>query len=245
MFLFLALGSFVLYFSIAGASYSMLLMQKKEKSFPRETFDRTKNRKAIVWSLINIIGNALLTSPIQVLVIQGYSRVYFTVDEYGWEYLLLTPVAYLAFTETGAYWMHRAQHLPWLQRSIHQYHHQFRVPTPWVSMAFHPVDSLLQGIPYYLYIFLLPTHIGVYLGFMIFIMIWAFLIHDGITFFASSTMNHSSHHVMHHLNNKYNYGQFFTFWDRIGKTYRPPNPDSPWAVAVTQSWRRASSPRRS
>ena len=30
---------------------------------------------------------------------------------------------------------------------------------------------------------------------------------------------------MHHLYFNYNYGQFTTFWDRLGGSYRPPNPE--------------------
>ena len=56
-----------------------------------------------------------------------------------------------AFTETLVYWVHRSLHHPLLYRALHRYHHEFREPTPWVSMAFHPLDSFAQGAPYHLF----------------------------------------------------------------------------------------------
>ena len=36
-------------------------------------------------------------------------------------------------------------------------------------------------------------------------------------------MNSSAHHTVHHLEFNYNYGQYFTLWDRIGKSYKRPD----------------------
>jgi lathosterol oxidase len=36
-------------------------------------------------------------------------------------------------------------------------------------------------------------------------------------------INNTSHHTVHHWFQKYNLGQFFTLWDRIGGTYRSPD----------------------
>ena len=36
-------------------------------------------------------------------------------------------------------------------------------------------------------------------------------------------INGSAHHMDHHLYYNYNYGQFFTLWDRIGSSFRTPS----------------------
>ena len=36
-------------------------------------------------------------------------------------------------------------------------------------------------------------------------------------------VNGSAHHTDHHLFYNYNYGQFFTLWDRIGGSFRWPS----------------------
>ena len=36
-------------------------------------------------------------------------------------------------------------------------------------------------------------------------------------------INGSAHHIDHHYHFNCNYGQFFTLWDRIGKTFKEPS----------------------
>lgn len=38
----------------------------------------------------------------------------------------------------------------------------------------------------------------------------------------STIINTSAHHTVHHLYFNYNYGQYFTLWDRIGGSHRAP-----------------------
>ena len=38
----------------------------------------------------------------------------------------------------------------------------------------------------------------------------------------STIINTSAHHAVHHLYFNYNYGQYFTFWDRFGGSHREP-----------------------
>lgn len=39
----------------------------------------------------------------------------------------------------------------------------------------------------------------------------------------SKVINGAACHTMHHLYFNYNYGQFTTFWDRVGGTYQVPH----------------------
>lgn len=49
------------------------------------------------------------------------------------------------------------------------------------------------------------------------------MIHDGEYALDSPVINGSACHTIHHYYFNYNYGQFITFWDRIGGSYRRPN----------------------
>jgi lathosterol oxidase len=40
---------------------------------------------------------------------------------------------------------------------------------------------------------------------------------------SGSFVNGAAHHVLHHLYFNYNYGQYFTIWDKIGGSYRKPS----------------------
>lgn len=177
---------------------------------------------AIRLAVVGALGNAVLATPFHYLAIHGYSRIYWDVNRYGYGYLIVSALLYLSFTETLTYWSHRALHTPLLFRRLHRHHHQFRQPTPWVSMAFHPLDSFLQAVPNYLVVLILPVHIYVYAFYMVAVMSWAVLIHDRIGVVRFSWLNNTDHHTMHHEHSAFNYGQFLTLWDRMCGTYRDP-----------------------
>jgi lathosterol oxidase len=173
--------------------------------------------------VLNILGNALLTAAVVVAIANGHSRVYYSISEHGWAYLALSALALIFFTETLVYWIHRGLHCRFLYATLHKYHHEFRAPTSWASMAFHPLDSFAQAAPYHLFVFLFPTWLGLYAGALIAVTLWTFMIHDEtLALLRGNIVNFTSHHVLHHACNKYNYGQFFTFWDRLANTHRAP-----------------------
>jgi lathosterol oxidase len=222
MFLLLALTSLLLYFGLAGAGYYFFFVCTRGQHAEQKMTPLQPIGSAIRLSVVSIFGNALLTAPVVVLIVRGFSRVYCTVTDHGWGYLLLSIFALLVFTETLVYWIHRALHLRSLYRLIHRHHHAFRAPTPWASLAFHPLDAFAQALPYHLFAFLFPIHVGVYAGALMAITFWAFLIHEPPLLFPEGWPNLASHHAIHHTCNKHNYGQFSTLWDRIAKTYRHP-----------------------
>jgi sterol desaturase/sphingolipid hydroxylase (fatty acid hydroxylase superfamily) len=54
----------------------------------------------------------------------------------------------------------------------------------------------------------------------IFLTVWAVYIHDNISFTSNNIILHADHHTIHHdIGRTKNYGQFFTFWDKLGFIY--------------------------
>ena len=221
--LFLALYSVVFYFSTAGAIYGYLYILKKKKYFPDYQLDKKMFKKEVVLSILNGFGNVAFIVPIHMLISKGHSKLYYDVSEHSWGYLALSLFLCLFVGETFIYWIHRWLHLPFFYKHLHIYHHQFRRINPWTSMAFHPIDAFMQSFPYHLCIFLFPTHIGVYLFCMVIVSFWTFNIHDQVSVVHWKGINNSGHHQVHHWFNNYNLGQYFTFWDRLGGTYRDPD----------------------
>ena len=148
--------------------------------------------------------------------------MYFDVADHGWPYILLSVVMLLVVTETLVYWAHRSLHHRWMYKHIHFYHHQFRVTTPWTSVAFHPLDSFMQAAPTHLCVFLFPMHVAVYAVALTYLTLWSVLIHERVTFVRWGLINYTMHHTAHHKFNKYNYGQYLTIWDRLMGTYKNP-----------------------
>ena len=64
-----------------------------------------------------------------------------------------------------------------------------------------------------------------YLGLYVIVNLWSTSIHDGLYLvpkFLQPVINGSANHNVHHLYFDYNYGQYFTLWDRIGGSYLDP-----------------------
>ncbi|KAL3899221.1 MAG: hypothetical protein SGCHY_002202 [Lobulomycetales sp.] len=54
------------------------------------------------------------------------------------------------------------------------------------------------------------------------VQVWTFNIHDNLFLTANDYINGAAHHAIHHLEFNYNYGQYFTLWDRLFGTHRFP-----------------------
>ena len=65
-----------------------------------------------------------------------------------------------------------------------------------------------------------------YLLLYVFVNIWTVSIHDGdyrVPMILQPFINGSAHHMDHHLFYNYNYGQYFTLWDRLGNSFKYPS----------------------
>ncbi|MFO0681024.1 MAG: sterol desaturase family protein [Sandaracinus sp.] len=222
LFLFFVLGGIVTYLSVSGLSYMIFFVWGKQRFHPTYVSKPEVLRDQIKWGLYGTLGNAVLTAPIHWLVANGYSQAYWNLSDYGIPYFILSVVLYIAFTETWIYWVHRALHIPVLFRWFHKPHHKWRATTSWASMAFHPLDSFAQALPHHLALFLFPVNVYLYLGMLAFVMLWSVMIHDRVSFVKNSIINYTGHHTLHHWYFTCNYGQFFTFWDKLMGTWRDP-----------------------
>ena len=225
IFLSLSVLGFLLYAAVASASYLLFFVVLKSKYHPAKSPQPFKGQvlREITLALWSIPVMGVLTTPIVLLEFMGYAKVYDHVDEYGWGYLATSVVLFLVFTDTSIYWIHRWEHeIPLLYRYVHKPHHEWIVPTSYAALAFHPVDGWLQSMPYHIFVFIFPLHKIAYLMLFAFVQVWTISIHDGVDFAPFSFINGAAHHTHHHSKFKYNYGQFFTFWDTVGGTYLAP-----------------------
>lgn len=220
----LAIGGMLLYGALSTLSYFYFFRWRKERYHPGYEEDPVQIKRALKWSAISLLGNAILTTPFHLAVAYGWSEVYWDIDDqpWGWGWVLVSMGIYLIVTETMIYWVHRALHWGPLWKYIHKPHHSFKTPTSFVGVAFNPLDSFAQGFAHHLCIFLFPVHGVVYLVFVTFVTVWAVMIHDRVSFVTWKGINYTGHHTVHHWYDNYNFGQFFTFWDRLGGTYKDP-----------------------
>lgn len=226
MFLVFAGGGMLYFFSIASIAYYLYFNKFRARFHPDYELDRTEMKSAIKWVIIGIVGNGALMLPIHLLIAKNYSKMYYDVSEHGWAWMFLQVLVLLVFTETLIYWTHYAFHrVPWLWKHIHGRHHKYKVPTPYSSLSFNPMDSFLQAVPHHIAAFFFPLHAGVYVVSVTFVTLWAVCIHDRVSFFRWPWLNYTDHHTLHHWYSDFNLGQYFTFWDRVVGTYRSPTVD--------------------
>jgi len=214
------IGGTLSYLIISSFSY-IFLFEKSSRKDPK--FLKNQEMLEMKLSLASIPIMAVPSSFIFLAEVKGYSQLYDGIEGVsGWLYVAATVVLYLVFTDTLIYWIHRWLHIPILYQIIHKPHHRWIVPTPYASYAFHPVDGFLQSTPYHIFAFLVPVNKYVYLGLFIFVCMWTVSIHDGKGFYMGTVINGSDHHTIHHSDFLYNYGQYFTLWDRLCGTHREP-----------------------
>lgn len=211
----------VVYYIFASLSYCFV--------FDKKTMEHPKFLKNQVYLEIKQANQALpvmalLTFPCLVAEVRGYSKLYDTSAEGpGLWYDFFQFPLFLVFTDCFIYLIHRGLHHPLVYRHLHKPHHKWIMPTPYASHAFHPIDGFAQSVPYHVFPFIFPLQKLAYVGLFVFINFWTIMIHDGEYYANNPVINGAACHSVHHFAFNYNYGQYTTFWDRIGGSYRAPD----------------------
>jgi Delta7-sterol 5-desaturase len=120
-------------------------------------------------------------------------------------------------------------HNPKIYKVVHQWHHDSHIASPWTAFSFHPIEGFIQAIFLPLLLLFLPMNVWV-LVFMLLIMSFSSVInHLDIEIYPRwfaripllRTLIGATHHSLHHKQFKYNYGLYFTWWDKWQKTESP------------------------
>lgn len=168
-------GATSLYLIFSALSY-YLIFDRRLEYHPR--FLQNQIRQEIRSSLSAVPVINILTLPWFLAEVRGKSLLYQDVADYGWSWLLVSSVLYMAFNDFAIYWIHRLEHHPSVYKYIHKPHHKWigksptrslthahlelhklhsqhvpvltttSVPTPWAALAFHPLDGYVQSLPY-------------------------------------------------------------------------------------------------
>ncbi|OWZ01640.1 C-5 sterol desaturase [Phytophthora megakarya] len=212
-------GGYLLYIIGAGFTYKFLF-DKEMMSHPK--FMKHQVRNEITASMKSIPVMVLLTLPWFLADVRGYSKTYSDFGKYGHGFEALSVVFFICFSDMLIYWFHRWLHHPLVYASLHKPHHKWVICSPFASHAFHPIDGYIQSLPYHFYIMLFPIHRGLFLALFVAVNFWTISIHDGFYLSHNKIVNGALHHSVHHELFVYNYGQYFTFWDRFCGSYREP-----------------------
>ncbi len=151
----------------------------------------------------------------------------------NWAIFAAQLIVMIVAHDTWFYWMHRGLHLKALFLKAHAAHHKSRTPTSWASYAFAPIESVFESLYVPVLLFgislvtpVYPLAIFVFLGHQIarnaighsgHELAWPGFTRSRWTGWLTTT----THHDLHHSEGRYDFGLYFTWWDRIMGTQHP------------------------
>ncbi len=147
----------------------------------------------------------------------------------GWAYFAFNLAALIVLHDAWFYWTHRLIHHPRLFRHIHRLHHKSHNPSPWTSYSFNTGEAVLNAIYLPIGLFLIPSSGPAILIFLVHMMLRNAIGHCGYELFPSwrsgrpvfDWLTSVTHHDLHHAQAGWNYGLYFTWWDRLMETEHP------------------------
>lgn len=222
-------GGTMLYYIAGGLWHLYIYYVKGEECFTRRGRVMPNSETIADQILLSQASMFLyVTLPVFVewMIENGYTRCFYYAEEVGgWKMYALYTAVYLFFVEIGVYWMHRELHeQKFLYKYVHALHHKYNRPetlSPWASVAFNPLDGILQASPYVYMLFFVPCHYLTHVVLLFFTAVWATNIHDSVDGNTEPIMG-AKYHTRHHTHYHCNFGQFTIFADWLFGTLEDP-----------------------
>jgi sterol desaturase/sphingolipid hydroxylase (fatty acid hydroxylase superfamily) len=194
------------------------------KEYPSGQF-----RREIYWSVITSFIFAVAGGLTALLWQLGYTAIYLNINDFGWVYFFFSIFIAMLIHETYYYWLHRLMHHPSVYRAVHKVHHDSLIASPWTAFSFHPYESLLEAIILPVIVLFLPMHYYAIVTHLTIMTLSSVINHLDIEVYPPKFYRHwlgkwligATHHALHHSQFKYNFGLYFTFWDKWMHTESP------------------------
>jgi len=127
------------------------------------------------------------------------------------------------------YWTHRAIHDPRLFRFFHLRHHRSHNPSPFSAYSFDITEAGLQAAFVPIWMLLVPTQWPIIGVFMVHQIARNTIGHSGYEIYPARQngrplldfLTTTTHHDLHHATARWNFGLYFTWWDRWMGTEHP------------------------
>jgi lathosterol oxidase len=168
---------------------------------------------------------SILPTMIEMAAEKGLTMAYPRIENVGLPMYVIYFFLYMTSVEFGVYWMHRGLHeIKWAYKYLHYDHHKYNKEhtlSPFAGLAFHPIDGILQAIPYGWTMFYCPMHFLTHELLLFMTGVWTANIHDNIHGKVWPILG-ARYHTIHHTTYKTNYGHYFIFMDKIFGTLETP-----------------------
>lgn len=148
---------------------------------------------------------------------------------WGWPWFAASLILMTVAHDAYFYWTHRLIHHPRLFRRVHLRHHRSHNPSPFTAYSFDVAEAVVNVSFVPIWMFLVPTDWPVTGFFMLHQIARNTLQHSGYEIMPArhdgrplfDWLTGVTHHDLHHSEAGYNYGLWFTWWDRLMGTEHP------------------------
>lgn len=215
-----------LVFVVVNLSLGRLLAGRKIRA---KSPPGAQMRREILTSLRTVLVFSIFGTTIWALRGAGLIDVYWDPAERGWAYFAFSVVALIVLHDAWFYWTHRLIHDPRLFRRVHRTHHKSHNPSPWTAYSFDISEAAINAAYLPLALIAIPAS-----PLAIFLFLWHMMLrnaigHCGYEIFPSrrsgrplfNWLTTVTHHDLHHAQAGWNYGLYFTWWDRLMGTEHP------------------------
>ncbi|MEL6361649.1 MAG: sterol desaturase family protein [Pseudomonadota bacterium] len=193
-----------------------------------DPMDGQKQREFIT-SLGTVMIFALNGTFIFLFMEAGVIQLAGPLPETGIAFHAISLVAIIVAHDAWFYWTHRLIHDRRLFRRMHRTHHRSKVPTAWAAYSFDQSEAWINAIFLPIYLVLVPTPSLVIFLFLVHMIVRNALGHCGVEVYPATRdgkplfdwMTTTTHHDLHHEFGRWNYGLYFTWWDRLMGTEHP------------------------
>lgn len=221
---------------IAAGIFTAIIVIFKSYADKRRVQKRRAQKKDYIREIASSVRTVFVfgLTTISTILLTEAGIIQIQLEEFSVGLLAVQVAVILLAHDAYFYWMHRTLHHKSLFRTTHMHHHKSRTPTPWTAYSFSIWEAGAEAA--FVPIFLLITSLlGVaYAGMALFIFLWIMIIrnvmgHLGVEMHPAGWVDTpwldwistTTHHDLHHSNGGYNFGFYFTFWDRMMGTEHP------------------------
>ena len=195
----------------------------------RKSYSPAQFKKEIAWSMLTAMIFGIIGAGTAVLWQKGYTQIYLETQQFPWYWLPLSIALAMLIHETYYYWLHRWMHQPSIYKWVHKIHHDSKITSAWTAFSFHPIEGLLEALITPCIVCVVPMHVYAVLTHLSIMTLTAVINHLDIEIYPKNNWgNHlgkymigATHHSHHHKYYRYNFGLYFTFWDKWAKTESP------------------------
>lgn len=194
--------------------------------------DTPPARQLVVEFLISIRSIAIFsTIGISMFLLEGAGLLPgpALAAEWGVVWAIASFVLMVIAHDAYFYWSHRLMHDPRLFRRMHRRHHRSHNPSPFSAYSFDLGEAAVMASFVPLWMIVVPTAWAVLGLFMLHQIVRNTLGHSGYELMPATSegkpvvdfLTTTTHHDLHHAEAGWNYGLYFTWWDRMMGTEHP------------------------